>query len=375
MEFLDHYTDQEKYFEDSDRTMLGLARYTHFPKLLDYFKKHNSAVEVLSDDELKSLGFIYTNNKGKTINRSQEQRKKIDQSKLVWQQMVANQQIVESLWFGKIAIAFPNEQGKNELPCGVDAAYFYGCSVYISWSDTGFFISSQKPFPEEFVLSEGEKIRGTMYLRPQGEPLTMSLQEVLDKLGVGFTDTVMNAWEARKAQIPEIVPGPVVDNQIEVSQPAATIPTKSAEVPQSPQAIRSQLEKIKAQEGKIAGGEFSDVAYTAEYLQADLNNLVEDLLTTEVNQNLNYHLHQIAAKTNLSEQEIRDIYRTQEDLLIAEAQARLTKNPSCLAKTGWLVGKSAAYIGLGTLAAASSIASLGATGLWKHDGSQWRSDD
>jgi len=172
------FPDQEKYFQDSYRTVLGLQRFIKFPKLLQFFKDGGRPTEILDKVDLKELGLIYRNPRGKLINRSLEQKKIIDFSFDQLDRMKKNGFIVDSPDYGEIAV----DVGKK-VPAGYDAAVANGCGAYIIWTpDTNsFFISTKKDLKHEFP--KGKKIRDTMWIHntsmEESDLFGLTLREVL----------------------------------------------------------------------------------------------------------------------------------------------------------------------------------------------------
>lgn len=174
------FPDQEKYFLNSDKTFLGLQRFASFESTLKFFKDGRLATENLSSDDLINYGFKYKDNQGRVVDRSAEQKKIIDTSWSQLKEMEKNGFIRDSKKYGRVAIDIG-----SKVSGGTDAARAYGCDVYINWHDTGFFISSNKDLDNDFVLSEGIKIRMKMYLKnDDGQALKIHLDEVLKKFGI-----------------------------------------------------------------------------------------------------------------------------------------------------------------------------------------------
>ena len=173
-----NFPDQEKYYKDSYNNMLGLSRFVTFPKLLQFFQDGRTPIEKLNMDDLVKYGFKYKEG-NKLVNRQQERKSAVTSSLEGLAEIEKDGYIVKSNKYGEIII---DRDGK--VRDGADAAYSHNnCSVYIKWKNTGFFISSKIPFDNSFVLSQGIKVRDTMYLKPDdGQPLNIDLGEVLDKL-------------------------------------------------------------------------------------------------------------------------------------------------------------------------------------------------
>ncbi|MCX6722503.1 MAG: hypothetical protein NT094_00340, partial [Candidatus Staskawiczbacteria bacterium] len=173
------FPDEEKHFEASDRTILGLQRFIKDPNMLiDFFKKRKgpvekSSVRVLSDAELKQMGLT---------SASGDQRKAIDKSIEKLEEYENNGMIIDSDDYGRIVV----DIGK-EVPCGFDAAKFWGCGAYLNWSPEmgSFFISTVDDLQHKF--SQGKPVRQTMWIKPPKDPrpLKINLEKILSTLTNG----------------------------------------------------------------------------------------------------------------------------------------------------------------------------------------------
>jgi hypothetical protein len=167
------YPDEEKYFKEGYRTVLGLQRFMQFKHLLDYFKAGRVPTDPLSDEDLSKMGLIL---------KSNEQKKAIEESWKALQEMEKNGLIVDSEKYGEIAI----DNGKKVI-AGFDAIKAFGCGAYIIWSpkDDSFFVSSTTKLSDEF--SQGRKVRESMWIKPRQDkiPLTIKLGDILNKMTDG----------------------------------------------------------------------------------------------------------------------------------------------------------------------------------------------
>ncbi len=165
----------EKYFFQSDRTILGLHRFLSFENLYDYFKQGGSPIESLSDEDLKRYG-LETRNK--------EQKGIIEQAKKVLGNLEKDGFILETK-FGKVAI----DVGKK-LTAGYDAAVAAGLNGYLIYNPVteSYFLSIKNADLTNLGLSQGKNFRQNMWIKPQGkERLEMSLKEIIKKLGGQIT--------------------------------------------------------------------------------------------------------------------------------------------------------------------------------------------
>ena len=177
VEFVTHvdnatFPDEENYFLNSSRTVLGLKRFITPQNLIRFFKEGGSATQELKPPELAKLGLL---------EKSGKQAKAVQESVQRLMEMEGEGLIINSERYGKIVV----DIGKT-VPCGFDAAKFWGCGAYLNWSpDTkGFFLSTANELPKEFHLSQGKRIRQTMWLKPLHDQsdLTIKLEEIISAM-------------------------------------------------------------------------------------------------------------------------------------------------------------------------------------------------
>ncbi len=126
-----------------------------------------------------------------------------------------------------------------------------------------------------------------------------------------------------------------------------------------PLNYRQHLEKLKIQEGKIETPGVRFIETNQSYLEEELKGLSDSLLAKELDKNLDSKLKELATKTGLSEDTIREIYQVQEESLVAEAKDEINKSASRTKRIGLAVTKTAVYMGAGVLFATSTIPTFG----------------
>lgn len=164
------FPDQEKYFDDSWRTILGLQRFLTAPKLFSFLKQGKKPIDILTTEEIEKI---------KLTKRAGEVKRGIERSKEVLGALEQNGLIIESPRYGRIVVDV-----EKQVPAGFDAALAYGCDGYLIWSPTqnNFFLTTKKPIEEDF--GQGQKIRETMWIKPRHDPapLKIGLEDILAKL-------------------------------------------------------------------------------------------------------------------------------------------------------------------------------------------------
>ncbi len=175
------YPSIEKYFEISDRTILGLQRFITFKNLLKYIKTGRSFTDILSDKDLVEYGFVYKDKEGRVVNRSKEQREIIDSSKKRLEWLKKNGFIVDTK-YGKIVVDI-----ESQLRGGQWATMAEGYDGYLSYNykkgGEGFFLALNKGKLKDLGLLQGVLVRDTMYIQPRGkEKLHVALGDIIKKI-------------------------------------------------------------------------------------------------------------------------------------------------------------------------------------------------
>ncbi|MEK7075184.1 MAG: hypothetical protein AAB948_00080, partial [Patescibacteria group bacterium] len=167
-----NYPEEEKYFKDSYRTVLGLQKSVPFGKLLVFFRSNKKAHEILTDKELEEFGLE---------KESRRQKNVVEQSMKRLEEMEKEGLIVDAENYGKIAVDI-----NKTIRGGFDAAKAHGCGGYIIWNpkENSFFLTTINSLVKDFNLSQGKRIRETMWIKPRNDnkPLDISLGEIINKL-------------------------------------------------------------------------------------------------------------------------------------------------------------------------------------------------
>ena len=167
---------EKEHFERSHSTILGLQRYIAPENLLLYFESNDDPTKTLTAAELREYRLSGRNKEmAKSIKDSQSAMKAIEKAGFI----IYTGDISKD-GYGSIVV----DVGKR-IPLGADAAWAEGYDGYLNWNplQNGFFITTKKPL--DFDLPQGEKIRGTMIIKPFGddEPsISVKLEDVLAKL-------------------------------------------------------------------------------------------------------------------------------------------------------------------------------------------------
>ena len=161
------FPDEERYYQDSDRTMLGLQGFVKPETLLQFFKDNKNPTKRLTDQELRRYGLD---------RRSKEMSAKLTKS----EEEFRKARIIETARYGKVVI----DDGKK-IPLGFNTALANGCDSYVNWSPdiNEFKIYTKADLPNDFLL-QGEKQRGKMWIKPShdNQPLTVTLDDVIGAL-------------------------------------------------------------------------------------------------------------------------------------------------------------------------------------------------
>jgi len=176
-------------FEKSDRTLLGLYRFMKFENLLRFFKDGRNPEEILDDKALKRYGLKYTYRK--KIGENKYREIEIDRPKE--QKDIIKKTEEELKEYEKQGFIIDTHLGKfvidigGEMKSGLVGAVAYGCNGYLNWNPkTKSFFLTINPRLERSLdinLSQGKKVRGTMYIKPMdGKELKVTLGDIINQL-------------------------------------------------------------------------------------------------------------------------------------------------------------------------------------------------
>jgi hypothetical protein len=174
------YPGMEKYFETSDRTILGLAskKELTFENLLDYIKSGRSPTEILSDEDLKKYNLL---------NASEKQRKNIQLAKEKLNELEKEESQIIETNYGKIVVnILKGKKKENEPPInqvqwiaaakGYDGILVYDCRP----GEEGFFLALNRGELKDLNLPQGQLVRDVMFVQAQGsEPLRITLEDLI----------------------------------------------------------------------------------------------------------------------------------------------------------------------------------------------------
>lgn len=161
-------------FLRSGKTILGLQRDLTFQQLVDYFEKHSSPMDELSDEELEKLGLK---------DMAEKQQKVVDEAMETMEKMENEGKVVD-IEYGRILI---NEN--NELKVGASAAYVKFDGIINFTPGKSFAVTlkneqfNQNELREKLGDSfQGKIIRGQMWIYNESEPLKLTLEEIISSL-------------------------------------------------------------------------------------------------------------------------------------------------------------------------------------------------
>lgn len=161
------FPDEERYYQDSDRTMLGLQGFVKPEKLLQFFRDGKSPTQRLTDQEFKRYWLVKS---------SQEMSAKLTKS----EEEFRKARVIETPKYGKVVI----DDGKK-IPLGLNTALANGCDGYVNWSPgkNEFKVYTKADLPNDF-LPQGQLIRGKMWIKPghDEKDLTVTLDDIINAL-------------------------------------------------------------------------------------------------------------------------------------------------------------------------------------------------
>ena len=165
------FPEMEKYFMSFHQTVLGLERYIRFESLYQFFKDVHQPADLLSYQELKKYGLDKASEKQEFLQEKAKQE---------FRQLERDGFLIGTKVGGKALIVVGRRFSGGYL-----GAKHFGAKVYIIWSpaEGSFFISNnEENLP--LNLSQGENIRGKMWIKPRHdkEPLKISLKDIIGQV-------------------------------------------------------------------------------------------------------------------------------------------------------------------------------------------------
>jgi len=202
----------KEFWENSDKTILGLYRFMDFDHLLQFFQDGHSATDILSDDELKKYSpMVQGQGKDappeyKLLKAKVEQRRNIDQSKAKLQELEQDGFVVNTK-FGRIVV----DIGKK-LQGGQLATRAYGYDGYLIYNPeaNSFFLGINRG-KLDFDPPQGVIVRDTMWIKPADkEPLSAVLKDIINVIGVedARPSGKLKEFIEQTERVDEVIPQP-----------------------------------------------------------------------------------------------------------------------------------------------------------------------
>jgi len=182
------FAGEKDTYLNSWKTLVGLSRYIKYDKLVQFFKEGKDPKKELTEEELIRYGLKGQKKDknglaivGQNVDRSLEMKEKIDFDRSEIKKIEADGLIIDTgdpAKFGKIVV----DVG-NHLKLGYETTRYFDYDTYILWHPVteSFFISSKNPFPDNFTLSQGVRVRENMWIKGKDTPgeLRLKLKGVL----------------------------------------------------------------------------------------------------------------------------------------------------------------------------------------------------
>ncbi|MBI5071395.1 hypothetical protein HZB93_00655 [Candidatus Falkowbacteria bacterium] len=184
------FPDMEKYFEDSDRMMLGFLKspFVTLDTLLRFAESGKDVTDILDEKDLRRFGLIYKKKDGEVVDHVAERRKVIEQTMEDVSDLIAKNWFVVTKDGKKFLVDTQNKIGGE----GQWAAASLGYDGVIRYTpeNRNFFVALNKGTLDEKIfagLPQGRLIRKSLFLKlAGGEKLTVTLGDLLGRLAPDF---------------------------------------------------------------------------------------------------------------------------------------------------------------------------------------------
>lgn len=229
------FPNAENHFQDSSETMLGLAEQLPVEYVYKFFLDGRNPLEKLSREDKKRYNIIFYRKKGDR-DKSAEKKDSIDKYLKQIDKLSEQGFSVDSLTFGRTLVDVADGEDAERIANGPkmlsQAALARGYNTYVLWSPetNSVWISASNNIPEDFKLSQGENRRNRLWHKPPDmsgdNPLTMTLQYVLEKMGIDLasipTDSGLKKY-LESGEKPEAILGIVIEDEPEDELEEATV--------------------------------------------------------------------------------------------------------------------------------------------------------
>jgi|GEM_PF-1101077 len=175
----------KEFWENSDKTILGLYRFMTFEKLLQFFQDGHSPSDVLTKEQLIEYSpTIQGQGKGappehKLLKGQEEQRRNINQSKEKVHQLEQDGFVINTK-YGRLVVDIGKKLAGGQL---VTRAYDYDGYLIYNPDAQSFFVGiNHGKF--DFTPPQGVIVRDTMWIKPDdGKPLQLVLKDIINVIG------------------------------------------------------------------------------------------------------------------------------------------------------------------------------------------------
>ncbi|OGI29220.1 MAG: hypothetical protein A2288_00415 [Candidatus Moranbacteria bacterium RIFOXYA12_FULL_44_15] len=206
----------EKRFRNSWQTLRGLRRYIDPEKIVELFKESREAGGIFDPDTPLSeefrKGYEYKAKTDDKYDLKNDGKNLLQLGEKIKERIKFTEAAIKKLEekgflfdtrgeYGKILIdpGRLNKGGKREktVKMGHEAAVVFGYDNYLNWDpkNNGFVLYTQKLL-DEIRFSQGRNVRGCMWMKPDNEPLQITLEEIFSRLSKKRTKVPKSLKEA-----------------------------------------------------------------------------------------------------------------------------------------------------------------------------------
>lgn len=179
----------EKYFETSDRRMIGFVKFLNLSQLLNFARSGKELTSFLSPQELREFGLIYKIKKtGEVVDRAAERREVVKKTLETVRDLISKGWTVVTKDSKKFLVDTQSKIGGE----GQWAAQSLGYDGVIRYTPEthNFFVALNKGTFDEKIfegLPQGKLVRGSVFIQlPGQEKFTVTLGDLLGRLAPDF---------------------------------------------------------------------------------------------------------------------------------------------------------------------------------------------
>jgi hypothetical protein len=184
-----NFPGTEKYFETSDRRMIGFVKFLNFSQLLNFARSGKELTSLLSPQELREFGLIYKEKKtGKVVDHAAERREVIKKTLETVRDLISKGWTVITKDSKRFLVDTQSKIG-GEGQWAAESLGYDGVIRYTPETHNFFVALNKGTFDKKTFegLPQGKLVRGSVFIQlPGQEKLTVTLGDLFGRLAPDF---------------------------------------------------------------------------------------------------------------------------------------------------------------------------------------------